>query len=171
MSPELRAEINADPEYSRCAVDLPMYVPLYGACEGRITREHAIIQAGSKLQRKWAIPPFCAKHHGVDQFQDGHMEVPKRVREWVAFNRATDEELMEFPKSNYIREKELRNREFGEYVFPPILNHLPVLTAPPFRIARKPREKVDEMELEARRYSRTNGCSLEEARETLMALN
>lgn len=86
-----REKMNNDPLYTTCA--------LYGqhghVCEGRITREHAIIIAGKKCQKEWAIIPCCARGHGVDQFQDAGGQIPKDMREWCALNRATDKDIQE----------------------------------------------------------------------------
>lgn len=118
MSAELRKALGIDPEYSRCAftgIDHPA-----GECEGRVTREHALIYAGKKIQKRWAIIPCCAKHHGVDQFQD-HGTLVKEMNVWVALNRATDEELLEVSKAvDYIRERSFLNAKYGPYVLPKI---------------------------------------------------
>lgn len=119
MSPSLRKDVAQDPEYTRCAI-LGMIL-LFGPCGGRVTREHAIIFAGRKVQEKWAIPPFCAAHHGVDLYQDAPTQARKDVRVWVALNRATDEELHAISKAtNYIRERSRLNDKYGVYVPPPI---------------------------------------------------
>lgn len=168
MPPALRAEVVANPEI--CAFGTTKLQARFGTCEGRDTNEHAIIVAGKKVQRFWAIIKCCAKHHGVDFHQDAHMEAPKRAREWVALNRATDEDLMEFPKAGLIRLREIRNGEFGEYVPPPVPDRpvkQVVIFAP--RAAGK-RTQISEFEREVRAYARTNGCSEEEARETLMEI-
>lgn len=160
MPPSLRKEINEDPEYTRCGLTLPH------RCEGRITREHAIRFAGRKVQRKWAIPPLCAAGHGVDEYQDAGTEVPKDMREWMAYNRATDEELMEFPKGNYIRERERLNKKYGPYVPPPIperdgrIDFGHTATVRRF-ITRSPE---DAFEREVRAFARANGMPLDEAR-------
>lgn len=167
MSPELREEIDNDPEYSRCAL-LGLQ---FGECQGRCTKEHALIHAGKKVQLKYAIIPCCAAHHGVDFFQDAPTEAPKEVRVWVAVNRATDEELISISKVvNYLRERDRLNEKFGEYVPPPIPDKPVVVIPSPFKVARKPREKVAEMEREARRYARTNGIDVEDARAILLSL-
>lgn len=120
ISKSVREEISNDPEYERCGLQ-NLLGELIGPCAGRVTREHALIYAGSKIQDKWAIIPCCAKHHGVDQFQDGPGEAPKEVRVWVALNRATDEELMKYSKAiNYKRERDRLNTKYGIYVSPPI---------------------------------------------------
>lgn len=165
MPPALRAEINADPEYTRCGLTLPH------TCAGRITREHAIINAGRKIQAKWAIPPLCAAAHGVDQYQDAGTEVPKDQREWMAYNRATDEELMAYTKSNYIRERDRLNKKYGPYVPPPI----PEAGAIQYqtvhvRLPNKPVTPIDEFEREVRAFAKTNGCGIDEARAFLQTL-
>ena len=89
IPPKLRRDMENDPFYGTCA--------LYGyhnhECEGRITREHAIKHKGRKVQEKWAIPPICAKGHAVDEFQDAGTMV-KELNEWVAYCRATDEDIL-----------------------------------------------------------------------------
>ena len=111
---KLRKEMAQDPEYLRCSITT------LHACRGRITREHAIIVAGKKVQKRWAIIPACAAAHGVDQFQDAGTEVPKAVRRWVALNRATDEELLEYPKANLLQERGRLNAQYGIYVPPEV---------------------------------------------------
>lgn len=113
MGAKLRREIGEDPEYTRCAL------LGYHECGGRITRSHDVYVAGKKVQRKWAIPPICAQGHGVDHYMDAG-NVPQRKRRWVALNRATDEELLEFPKANLIQERARLNAEYGPYVPPEI---------------------------------------------------
>lgn len=120
MSPKLRKEVGEDPEYTRCAVQ-GLLAGFIGPCAGRVTREHAIIYAGKKIQAKWAVIPYCAAHHGVDQFQDGITQTRKDIRVWVAVNRATDDELRPYSKAiNYIRERSRLNEKYGPYVSPPI---------------------------------------------------
>ena len=120
MSPTLRSDVGSDPEYTRCGLQ-GLLRGIIGPCGGRVTREHAMYFKGSKVQKKWAIPPICACHHGVDQYQDGPGEAPKIIRQWVALNRATDEELREISKAvDYIRERDRLNDIYGKYVPPPI---------------------------------------------------
>lgn len=69
-----------------------------GNCQGRITKEHAIIYAGKQLQSEWAILDICEFHHGVNNFQDrGDLQKEKHI--WIALNRASDEELKAISKS------------------------------------------------------------------------
>ncbi len=159
---KLRKELSEDPEYARCAI------PGDGH-GGRVTWEHALIHAGKQVQERFAIVPCCSAHHGVDFYMGAPTEAPKDVRVWVALNRASDEELLRISKViNYIRERDRLNAKFGIYVSPPIpdMPVAPILA--PRKMSTKP--KMDEMEREIRAYARINGCSQEEARETLTAL-
>lgn len=116
MSPEVRKDVSADPEYTRCGIP-----DAFGPHGGRVTREHSLIHAGKKIQEKWAIIPCCAAHHGVDSYQDAPTEAAKEIRVWVALNRATDEDLIRFSKAiNYIRMRAYLNDKYGIYVPPPI---------------------------------------------------
>ena len=120
MSARLRQEVGEDPEYTRCALQ-GLLRGVISPCGGRVTREHAIIFAGKKVQEKWAIPPICAAHHGVDAYQDAPTQTHKEIRVWVAVNRATDEELFRYSKAvNYLRERDRLNAKYGVYIAPPI---------------------------------------------------
>lgn len=88
IPPTLRKEMDADPFYKVCALAI---IPGH-TCEGRITREHAIIYGGEKVQKRWAIIPLCARAHEVDQFQDAHT-MKKELHVWVALNRASIHDL------------------------------------------------------------------------------
>lgn len=165
MAAGLREGMSFDPEYTRCALQGLQF----GTCEGRVTREHALIFAGKKIQERWAIIPCCAAHHGVDFYQDAPTEAPKEVRVWVALNRATDEELFSVSRVvNYLRERDRLNAKFGIYIAPTIPDVLVAPIQAPRNVRAKP--KMDEMEREARAYSRVNGCSVEEAREVITTL-
>lgn len=68
-----------------------------GNCQGRVTKEHAIIYAGKQLQEEWAILDICEFHHGVNNFQDrGDLDKEKHV--WIALNRAPEARLIELSK-------------------------------------------------------------------------
>lgn len=120
MSAELRTQIGKDPEYSRCALQ-GLLSDKIAPCAGRVTREHALIHAGKKIQERWAIIPCCAAHHGVDFYQDAPTEVSKEIRVWVALNRATDEELIRHSKVvKYLQMREYLNGKYGIYI-PPVI--------------------------------------------------
>ena len=86
-----------------------------GGCQGRITREHALIYAGKQIDEAWAIVKICARHHGVDQWQDaGTLDKERNV--WVALNKATDDELLQYSKViNYIDMRKRLNEKYGTY--------------------------------------------------------
>lgn len=172
MPAALRADVGQDPEYSRCALQ-GLLLSLVGPCDGRVTREHAVYYAGKKVQLKWAIPPICAKHHGVDSYQDGGTAA-KEIREWVALNRATDEEL--FSKSkvvNQARRRDYLNGKYGVYVAPPIPSFVSVdFTIVPKKPKPAPKKLTPEelFEREVRAYARDTGTPIEESRAFLKEL-
>lgn len=90
---KLLEDILSDPYYATCA-------RYSSACAGRITLEHALIYAGRQINEKWAIIPLCARHHAVDQFQDGGV-LDKRENQRIAVSRATPEELAKYPRINW----------------------------------------------------------------------
>lgn len=119
IPPKLRKEMESDPEYSRCALQ-GLLQDRIGSCGGRVTREHALYYANRKIQEKYAIPPICAKHHGVDSYLDGGT-ASKEIRVWVALNRASDEQLQSISKVvNYPRERSRLNVIYGPYISPVI---------------------------------------------------
>ena len=87
-----------------------------GGCGGRITIEHAEIYAGKQIDEMWNYVPICAKHHGVDEYQDVTAVDKSRTR-WVAFNQATDEELNKYYKAfpSYVSERNRLNNLYGNY--------------------------------------------------------
>ena len=86
-----------------------------GDCNGRITKEHAIIHAGKQLQDEWAILDICAFHHGVDRFQDrGNLNKEKHI--WIALNRAPEARLRELSKGeDKIALRDRLNVIYGNY--------------------------------------------------------
>lgn len=69
-----------------------------GNCDGRITKEHAIIFAGKQWQEEWSILDICAYHHEVDRHQDGDgMNKEKHI--FLALARASDEELRKISRA------------------------------------------------------------------------
>lgn len=107
MPPKLRQELQADPEYTKCARHKD------GGCDGRITWEHAIIFAGKQVQKRWAIIPLCEYHHAVNKHQDGS-GLDKQKNICIALNRATDDELKEISKAtDYIALRSRLNKIYG----------------------------------------------------------
>lgn len=114
MPLRLRADLEHDEEYRYCML------LGYHICGGRLTYEHALYDAGSKVQKRHGIIRLCAAGHGVDEYQDAGTEVPKDMREWVALNRSTDEELEGMSKAvDYKARRAYLNTKYGEYVAPP----------------------------------------------------
>jgi len=105
-----RKKIDEDPFYQTCS--------LFGwfghECEGRITKEHALIHQGRKIQELWAIIPLCAKYHSVDEFQDNGL-LNKELNMWVALNRATDKELFDRKGIDYIHQRDYLNEKYGPW--------------------------------------------------------
>lgn len=93
-----------------------------GNCQGRLTKEHAIIYAGKQLQDEWAILDICEYHHGVNTFQDsGDLNKEKHV--WIALNRAPEQRLRELSKSeDKVALRDRLNAKYGVYIPPsPVL--------------------------------------------------
>jgi hypothetical protein len=87
-------------------------------CAGRITWEHTLIYGGKQIDEVWAIIKICARHHSVDEWQDGGL-LDKQKNVWVALNRATDEELKKYSKAvNYIIMRNNLNKIYGTYQNP-----------------------------------------------------
>jgi hypothetical protein len=82
-------------------------------CSGRITWEHALIYAGKQIDEVWAIIHLCAYHHEVDEFQDGG-GLDKEINVWIALNRATTDELLQYSKAiDYQRMRTRLNNKYG----------------------------------------------------------
>jgi hypothetical protein len=116
ISKKVRGELELDPRRFTCSLK-----GVHGhVCDGRITREHAMYYAGKKIQERWAIIFLCAKGHGVDQFQDHAGQVPKDMRQWVALNQATREDIARFPRAfpSFGFQKDRLNEKYGPYVPP-----------------------------------------------------
>lgn len=120
---KLREEMALDPFYKHCALFGQVIEGKHPhICEGKITWEHAMIYAGEKIQKKWAIIPLCEKAHAVNSFQDaGTMK--KEVNRWVALNRASRPDLeaytlpdVKFNKVDYFRELTCLNAKYGLYI-------------------------------------------------------
>lgn len=104
IPPKLRRALSEDPYMKRCARSEE------GACHGRVTWEHALMQGGRQLQRAWAIVPLCWNCHlgpGLN----------KELNRHLAFQRANPEDFDEFPRSadawrqeaEYLKKKYARN--------------------------------------------------------------
>jgi hypothetical protein len=97
---KLRAEMSVDPYYKICAREDE-------ECSGRITWEHSIIFAGKQLNEKWAILPLCEYHHLYGGLN-------KEMNEYIALNRATDEELRSISKAvDYLHKRNYLNSKYN----------------------------------------------------------
>lgn len=111
IPPKLREEMADDPYYGKCSFRALEHVT--GPCGGCITWEHSIIYAGKQLNEKWAIIPLCEKHHGVGAYQDITC-INKELSEWVALNRASNDELAVISKAiDYQLKRDFLNKKYG----------------------------------------------------------
>ena len=84
-----------------------------GGCAGRLTREHSLIYGGRQIDEAWAIVFLCARHHAVDEYQDGG-DLQKEKNVWIALNQATDNELKQYSKAiDYVKLREKLNQKYG----------------------------------------------------------
>lgn len=109
LSKRSRDVIDTDDYYRRCARQDE------GGCMGRITIEHALIFGGRQVDEPFALVPLCARHHAVDEFQDGGA-LDKGKNIWIALNRATDTELKTISKAvDYLGMRKYLNSKYGIY--------------------------------------------------------
>ena len=104
---KLLQEILKDPYYRKCIRHKEK------SCKGRITFEHAWTWGGKQIQEKWAIVPCCAYHHEVDQYQDGGGMI-KELNQYHALMRATKEDLLKYPKTNWGQHRKYFKSKYGE---------------------------------------------------------
>ena len=107
---KLRREMSADPEYKiclrkkffsdhHCEPD-----PLTGKL---IEWEHSMYFQGRQLQKRWAIIPICFLVH-----RGGMLD--KTKNEFLALNRATDDELKEVSRAaDWIAVRGRLNKKYG----------------------------------------------------------
>lgn len=94
---KLRAELAADPDYSKCFRNQLFHDHI---CQPNpVTRhdiewEHAFIYARKQINARWAIIPLCwYVHEGPGK--------NKRINQFLALSRASEEDLQEFPKVDW----------------------------------------------------------------------
>lgn len=113
MDKEVLAQVNARVPFA-CERRMALHDH---ECEGRITREHALMYAGRKIDEPWAIVLLCAKAHNVDLFQDiGIMD--KRINEWIAVNRMTPEIERQYSRVTWMQKRAYLNSLFGRLKLP-----------------------------------------------------
>lgn len=81
-------------------------------CAGRITWEHALTYAGRQIDEAWAIVKLCEFHHAVNTYQDSG-DLNKQENQRIALNQATDEELMKYPKADFIQLRDRLNANYS----------------------------------------------------------
>lgn len=102
--------MDSDPWMHRCCVT--------GRTDGKIDWHHVYTFASKQISEAWAIIPLLRSVH--DRVP-ADRELKDRT-EWIALNRATDEQLRPYCKAiDYIRRREVLNRKFGG----PYVGHLP----------------------------------------------
>lgn len=72
---------------------------------------HQFVYGGKAINEAWAILPLCKTHH--DQVNHRHFH---QLMDWVALNRATDEELEKYSRvMGYKGRRSWLNRQYGEF--------------------------------------------------------
>lgn len=111
----MRDSMGLEPFYHRCA----RYDALHDhECQRDPLRpskpvdwEHALIYAGKKVQKRFAIIPICWwAHRGPG--------LNKEINVWIALNRATEAELLELSHKggkDYFIERNYLNQKYGVY--------------------------------------------------------
>lgn len=97
--------INTDPFYQSCIRQKE------GTCQGCITMEHALIYGGRQMDEIFAILPVCEYHHAVNQFQDSG-DLNKKLHEYIAISRMTEEDKKKYPKRDWDKELKLYESNF-----------------------------------------------------------
>lgn len=83
-------------------------------CEGRITREHAILYSGKRVDEPWAIVLLCAKAHSVDLFQDIGI-LNKSINEWIAISRMTRADEQRLNRFNWVQRRAYLCGKYGTF--------------------------------------------------------
>lgn len=105
----LREELAEDPFYTKCSrkVLLNDHICRPDPLTGKLIEwEHAFIYAGNQIQEKWAIIPICYLVH-----RGGKLN--KEVNEWIALNRASEEDLTKYPKRDWKQRKAYLNAKYS----------------------------------------------------------
>ena len=110
IPPKLRKEMAADPYYSTCARQtlLDDHECFPDPLTGKLIEwEHVFYWQGKQLQKKWCIIPICWLTHRGPEFN-------KEINEWIALNRAEDEELKEISKAvDYNLKRDYLNTKYA----------------------------------------------------------
>jgi hypothetical protein len=76
-------------------------------CDGRIEWHHPFIYAGKQIVDAWATVPLCSYHHREALNSD--------FARYVALLRATDDDLAQYPRTNWAHMKRRLQTIYGEY--------------------------------------------------------
>lgn len=105
---KLRLDMQDDPYYYKCSRNdllndhICQANPLNGQ---RIEWEHAFQYANNQIQEYWAIIPLCWWAHSGPG-------MVKEINHWIALNRASDEDLLKYPRAEFISMRERLNRKY-----------------------------------------------------------
>lgn len=113
MPLKLRAELEKDPWYKICCItgDRSSYDSLTGVFE-RIEWHHNLMFAGKQVQEKFSILPVLSSVH-----KTVHLEEMKARLDWIMWNRASDEQIKRYSKSeDYMAYRDYLNEVYGEYI-------------------------------------------------------
>ena len=100
-------ECLSDMFYSRCCL-------ADWNCMGNISLEEAFLFGGRQVKEKWNIIPLCHRHHSVGVWMESGL-LNKEKNEWVALNRASEDELDRYSKVQNLRAKrEYLNEKYGK---------------------------------------------------------
>lgn len=104
----MRLDMQDDPYYYRCSRNdlLHDHVCKANPMTGqRIEWEHAFIYGNNKVQEYWAIIPLCYQAHSGG-------EIVKEINHWIALNRASDEDLLKYPRAEWISMRARLNKKY-----------------------------------------------------------
>jgi len=96
IPPAIRKRLSDDQDMKRCLICGVSPVEWHHTQSG---------MGRKQIQEWWAIAPLCLLHHRYKPTK----KIMEIARRWC-LNRATDEELLKYPKHNLIKERELLNR-------------------------------------------------------------
>lgn len=105
---KLRLDMADDPFYYRCSRNdlLNDHVCQKNPVTGRMIEwEHAFQYANNQIQEYWAIIPLCPYVHTGPKMD-------KEINHWIALNRASDEDLLKYPRAELIAMRERLNRKY-----------------------------------------------------------
>lgn len=112
IPPKLRAEMDADPYYHRCAVTGTKRGPY-----AKVEWHHAFTYAGKRVNEKWCIIPILKRIH-----DRANVHEVKEFIDWLILNRADDETLRKYSKAEDLLAKRDRlNKKYANEKDRPVL--------------------------------------------------